>query len=62
MNHELADLSALEPGQLSEITRQPLSRRKLSGGVKALLIAMRVYVLIAIPIVVYAFVKALMAG
>jgi hypothetical protein len=62
MNPELADLSALEPGQLSVIAKQPLPRRKLGRGVKALLIAMRIYVLIAVPIVAYAFVKALMAG
>jgi hypothetical protein len=62
MKPEPVDLSVLEPGQFSVAAKQPFPRRKLSGGVKALLVAMRIYVLIAIPIVVYAFVKALMAG
>jgi len=54
-----ADLSALEPGQLSADTRKPLPRRKLSRGVVALLVLLRIYVLIAVPLVVYAFVHAL---
>ena len=40
----------------------PLPRRKLSRGVLALLILLRVYVIAAIPIVVYAFVRALLAS
>jgi hypothetical protein len=62
MNHEVADLSTLEPGQLCHDTRKPLPRMKLGRVSKGLLIAMRIYVLIAVPIVVYAFVKALLAG
>ncbi|HME80648.1 MAG TPA: hypothetical protein VKF82_01080 [Candidatus Eremiobacteraceae bacterium] len=34
-------------------------RRKLSPGITALLWVLRIYVLIAVPLVVYAFVKAL---
>jgi hypothetical protein len=62
MEPELADLSALEPGQLSEFTRRPLPRRKLGRNVSLLLIALRIYVLIAAPVVVYAFVKSLLAN
>ncbi|MBW4023177.1 MAG: hypothetical protein HIU92_08540 [Proteobacteria bacterium] len=39
----------------------PLPRRKLSRGVLALLILLRIYVIAAIPIVGYAFVRALLA-
>lgn len=39
--------------------RKPLPRRKLSPSMLALLWLLRVYVLIAVPLVVYAFVKAL---
>lgn len=38
---------------------QPLPRRKLGPGIVTLLWILRVYVLIAVPLVVYAFVKAL---
>jgi hypothetical protein len=62
MDHDPADLAALEPGQFSADRRTPLPRRKLSGGVLALLVALRIYVLLAIPLVAYAFVRALMAG
>jgi len=62
MNHQAADLSALEPGQLSHVTRKPLPRMKLGPVSRGLLIAMRIYVLIAVPIVIYAFVRALLAG
>jgi hypothetical protein len=34
-------------------------RRKLSPGILALLWVLRIYVLIAVPLVVYAFIKAL---
>jgi len=56
------DLSALEPGQLVSVTRMPLPRKRLGRGVKVLLAIMRIYVLVAIPIVAYAFVHALRAG
>jgi hypothetical protein len=62
MRNNPNSLDALEPGQLSAATREPLPRRELSRGVWALLIGLRVYVLVAIPLVGYAFVRALMAG
>ena len=60
MSMEPANLAALEPNQISSATRAPLPPRALGPGVRALLIAMRIYVLIAIPLVAYAFVHALM--
>jgi hypothetical protein len=54
-------VSALEPDQLVAATMRPYPRRKLTQGVLALLIALRVFVAIAIPIVIYAFVHALLA-
>lgn len=50
---------ALEPAQLSSATLAPLPRRALSRGVVTLLFLLRVYVVIAIPLVVYAFLRAL---
>jgi hypothetical protein len=41
---------------------EPYPRRKLGRGTLALLVLLRVYVVIAIPIVGYAFVHALLAG
>lgn len=60
MSHDPALINALEPGQLVAATMRPYPRRKLGRGVLALLIALRVYVAIAIPIVAYAFVHALL--
>jgi hypothetical protein len=54
-------IAALEPGQLSAATTRPLPRRKLGWGAVALLVLLRVYILIAIPIVCYAFVHAILA-
>jgi hypothetical protein len=53
-------IRALEPDQVVA-TMRPYPRRKLTQGVLALLIALRVFVAIAIPIVIYAFVHALLA-
>jgi hypothetical protein len=58
----MSDLSSLEPGQLTSVTRMPLARAKLGRGVLILLALMRLYVLAAIPIVAYAFIRALQAG
>ena len=58
-HHQAIDM--LEPGQRSAATRQPLPRRTLARGTVALLIALRVYVVLAIPIVAYAFIHALQA-
>lgn len=55
-------MSALEADQLTTAAERPLPRRKLGGGTLALLILLRVYVVIAIPIVGYAFVHALLAS
>lgn len=51
---------ALEPDQLVAVTMRPYPRRKLTRGLIALLIALRVFILIAVPIVIYAFVRALL--
>ena len=53
-------ISALEPDQLVAATMRPYPRRKLTQGELALLIALRVFIVIAIPIVIYAFVHALL--
>ena len=58
MPTDLSDV--LEHGQLVSATSQPLPRRALTPGVLALLIALRVFVVIAVPIVIYAFVHALL--
>lgn len=60
MQYDPARISALEPDQLTAATKQPLPRRTLGRGVLILLILLRVYVVIAIPIVGYAFVHALL--
>jgi len=61
MKYDPALINALEAGQLTAATQRPYPRRKLGRGVVALLVALRVYVVIAIPIVVYAFIHALLA-
>lgn len=59
MQYDPAVLSALESEQYTAKTQMPLPRRVLGRGTTALLILLRIYVVIAIPIVVYAFVHAL---
>jgi hypothetical protein len=54
-------LDALEPGQLTAAKEAPLARRKLPRGVLVVLIALRIYVFLAVPIVAYAFIRALLA-
>ena len=61
MSYDPALVRALEPDQLVAATMRPSPRRKLTRGVLALLIALRVFIVIAIPIVIYAFVHALLA-
>ena len=61
MIHDQELASALEPGQLTAATERKLLRRKLGRGVLSLLILLRVYVVLAIPIVGYAFVHAMLA-
>lgn len=53
-------LDSLEPSQLTQYSERPLPRRRLGRGAVLLLVLLRVYVLIAIPIVAYAFVRALL--
>ena len=60
MADDPALISALEPGQLVAATKRPYPRRKLGRGELALLVALRVYVVIAIPIVGYEFVRVLL--
>lgn len=61
MNYDPKVLDALEPDQLTTFSERPLPRRVLGRGALGLLIALRVYVIVAIPIVGYAFVHALLA-
>lgn len=55
-------LNVLEPAQRSAQKYIPYPRRKLGAWVVGLLWVLRVYVIIAVPLVVYAFIKALRAG
>jgi hypothetical protein len=52
-------IDALEPSQLTAATERPLPRRALGRGTLILLIALRVYIFVAVPVVIYAFVHAL---
>lgn len=62
MTYDPKLISALEPGQLTSATEHPLPRRRLGRGILTLLILLRAYVLIAIPIVCYAFVHAVLTS
>jgi hypothetical protein len=53
-------LKALEPGQVSGRRYIPYPRRHWGLGVRLLLWALRVYVVLAVPLVIYAFAKAAM--
>jgi hypothetical protein len=59
MDHGAGAIDTLEDAQRAAATRGPLPRRKLGRGTVALLILLRIYVIIAIPLVGYAFVHAL---
>ena len=61
MDHAADPLAELEPGQHSAAAARKLPRRKLGRGTLALLVLLRIYVVVAIPIVGYAFVHALLA-
>jgi hypothetical protein len=52
-------LQALEPEQRTSALQAPLPRKQLGRGTLALLWALRIYVFIAVPLVVYAFVRTL---
>jgi hypothetical protein len=60
MAHDPCLIAALEPDQLAAATEKPLPRRVLGRGTLALLILLRIYVVIAVPVVGYAFVHALL--
>ncbi len=62
MQEPMADLSVLEPGQSTSAARRHFPRRVLNRVELALLIVLRIYVFLALPLVVYAFVKALYAS
>jgi hypothetical protein len=55
-------MEILEPAQLAAARQTPLPRRALPRGVVALLFLLRIYVLVAVPLVVYAFIRALRHG
>jgi len=55
-------IAALEPSQLTAATDVSLPRRALGRGTLILLIALRIYILVAIPIVAYAFIHALLTS
>ena len=60
MTYDARLVDALEPAQLTAATDVPLPRRNLGRGTVMLLIALRVYIFIAVPVVAYAFVHALL--
>jgi hypothetical protein len=62
MQIDPAMMHVLEPEQLSAAAERPLPRRVLGRGILVLLILLRAYVVIAIPLVAYAFVHALLAS
>ena len=62
MKYDPKLMDALEADQLTAVSERPLPRRKLGRGTVTLLIILRVYVIIAIPIVAYAFVRALLVA
>ncbi len=45
----------LEPEQLSSARRVPLQRRRLSRGLLTMMWILRIYVLLALPLVLYVF-------
>jgi hypothetical protein len=53
-------LAALVPEQTAERRDEPYPRKQIGPFVRALLWGLRVYVLIAVPLVIYAFVRAVM--
>ena len=53
---------ALEPSQLRAALRERLPRREIGPRIRALLWTLRIYVVIAIALVVYSFVRALHAA
>jgi len=62
MHFEAQELAVLERNQLAVEKLRPLPRAKVTRGVTLMLLALRIYVLIAVPVVIYAFAHALLAG
>lgn len=54
-------LDALEPEQRTAALAKPLPRRRLGTGTIVLLWLLRLYVLFAVPLVIYTFVRTLLA-
>lgn len=61
MDFDPGSLAVEEPARHAAATLPPLPRRVLGRGTLALLILLRLYVAVAIPVVGYAFVHALLA-
>jgi hypothetical protein len=59
MNPDDPALTDPVTGHFIAASKAKLPRRKLGRGTLALLILLRVYVLLAIPVVVYAFIRAI---
>ncbi|MGH7119093.1 MAG: hypothetical protein ACREFP_08920 [Acetobacteraceae bacterium] len=53
-------LDSLERSQLTQYAERPLPRQRVRRGTLVLLVALRIYVLIAIPVVAYAFFRAVL--
>jgi hypothetical protein len=54
-----ADLSTLEPEQWSDALAVPLPKKAVGRRTLALLVALRIYIFIAVPLVIFAFVRSL---
>jgi hypothetical protein len=52
-------LAALEPAQRTATLSEPFPRRRLGTGTLLLLWILRIYVLFAVPLVIYTFVQTL---
>ncbi len=50
---------ALEPSQLRQALQERLPRRTIGPRIKALLWTLRIYVILAVALVVYSFIRAL---
>lgn len=61
MHSQAEPMDALTPAQLPDARARPLPRRRLSRGMVTLLVLLRAYVVVAIPVVAYAFIHALLA-
>lgn len=62
MKDQVVDISALEPDQLVEAAKKPLGLRKLSRAETVMLSGLRVYALIGVALVIYAFFHALLTS